>query len=280
MNILLLFPILIISIPIMIGSIHLIKDSIKIVKEKRHQKEEEVRLEKDKQWFYNKVWNANWENKGEKIDIRNIPQLSFEQWLIFYNSAPEHWEINLKQCDYACTQFCAIPNYKKGKIYIDTFWETPEDLYKFMEWQKNEYQKGDAAIFENERAKRLSKLAKCLKEDIGEKNKQVQKELDALEKEVAANMPKPKEEDPIEKYWREQREEQARDCHSLSEFLKYLIEKYPDYNYAETQQMITLDGTIVAEIIFVHKYKPCNSLKITAIRDEKTKVWAEKSTMG
>ena len=93
-------------------------------------------------------------------------------------------------------------------------------------------------------------------------------------------MPKPKEEDPIEKYWREQREEQAKDCHSLSEFLKYLLEKYPDYNYAETQQMITLDGTIVAEIIFIHKYKPCNSLKITAIRDEKTKIWTEKSTMG
>ena len=47
-------------------------------------------------------------------------------------------------------------------------------------------------------------------EDIAEKNKQVQKELDILEKEIAASMPKPKEEDPIEKYWREQREEQAK----------------------------------------------------------------------
>ena len=280
MNILLLLPILIISIPVIIGGIHLMKDGMKAAKEERRQKEEKAQLEKDKQWFYDKVWNANWENKGEQIDIRNIPQLSFEQWLTFYNSAPDRWGIDLRQCDYACTRFCAIPNYKKGKIYIDTFWETPEDLYKFMEWQKNEYQKGDAAIFENERAKRLSKLAKCLKEDIAEKNKQVQKEIDALEKEVAASMPKSKEENPIEKYWREQREEQAKDCHSLSEFLKYLMEKYPDYDYAETQQMITLDGTIVAEIIFVHKYKPGNSLKITAIRDEKTKVWTEKSTMG
>ena len=189
MNILLLLPILIISIPAMIGGIRLMKNGMKAVKEERRQKEKEAQLERDKQWFYNKVWNANWENEGEKIDIREIPQLSFEQWLIFYNSAPGHWEINLRQCDYVCTRFCAIPNYKKGKVYIDTFWETPEDLYKFMEWQKNEYQKGDAAIFENERAKRLSKLAKCLKEDIGEKNKQVQKELEALEKEVAANMP-------------------------------------------------------------------------------------------
>ena len=280
MNILLLLPILIISIPVMIGSIHLMRDGMKAAKEERCQKEKEAQLERDKQWFYNKVWNGNWEYKGEKIDIRNIPQLSFEQWLTFYNSAPERWEINLRQCDYACTRFCAIPAYQKGKVYIDTFWESPEDLYKFMQWQNNEYQKGDAAIFENERAKRLSKLAKCLKEDIAEKNKQVQKELDALEKEVVASMPKPKEENPIEKYWREQREEQAKNCHSLSEFLKYLMEKYPDYNYAETQQMITLDGTIVAEITLVHKHKPGNSLKITAIRDEKTKVWTEKSTMG
>ena len=79
-----------------------------------------------------------------------------------------------------------------------------------MEWQKNEFQKGDVAIFENKRAECLSELAKCLHEDIAEKNKQVQKELDILEKEIAASMPKPKEEDPIEKYWREQREEQAK----------------------------------------------------------------------
>ena len=77
-------------------------------------------------------------------------------------------------------------------------------------WQKNEFQKGDVAIFENKRAERLSELAKCLQEDIVEKNKQVQKELNILEEEIAANMPKPKEEDPIEKYWREQREEQAK----------------------------------------------------------------------
>ena len=144
------------------------------------------------------------------LDIRNIPQLSFEKWLIFYNAAPERWEIDLNQCNYSSAGFCgcAFPNYKKGEIDIDTFWKTPEDLYKFMEWQKNEFQKGDVAIFENKRAERLSELAKCLKEDIAEKNKQVQKELNILEEEIAANMPKPKEENPIEKYWREQREEQ------------------------------------------------------------------------
>ena len=204
MKIFLLLPILTIVIPFIIGGICLIKDHIKTIKKDKAQSEE------DKQWFYNKVWNGNWENEGEKIDIRNIPQLSFEKWLIFYNAAPERWEIDLNQCNYSSTGFCgcAIPNYKKGEIDIDTFWKTPEDLHKFMEWQNNEFQKGDVAIFENKRAERLSELAKCLQEDIAEKNKQVQKELDILEKEIAASMPKPKEENPIEKYWREQREEQ------------------------------------------------------------------------
>ena len=206
MKIFLILPILTIAIPFIIGGICLIEDHIKTIKKDKAQSEE------DKQWFYNKVWNGNWENEGEKIDIRNIPQLSFEKWLIFYNAVPERWEIDLNQCNYSSIGFCgcAIPNYKKGEIYIDTFWKTPEDLYKFIEWQKNEFQKGDVAIFENKRAESLSELAKCLKEDIAEKNKQVQKELNILEKEIAASMPKPKEEDPIEKYWREQREEQAK----------------------------------------------------------------------
>ena len=143
MKIFLILPILTIAIPFIIGGICLIKDHIKTIKKDKAQ------LEEDKQWFYNKVWNGNWENEGEKIDIRNIPQLSFEKWLIFYNAAPERWEIDLNQCNYASAGFCgcAIKKKKKGEIDIDTFWKTPEDLYKFMEWQKNEFQKGDVAIF-------------------------------------------------------------------------------------------------------------------------------------
>lgn len=183
------------------------KQKKELAKIQQEQKEKEEQLAKDRKWFYNKVWNANWENKGEKIDIRDIPQLSFEQWLTFYNSAPERWEINLRQCDYACTQFCAIPTYKKGKVYIDTFWDTPEDLGKFMDWQENEYKAGDVAIFEQERARRLSKLAKCLKEDIAERAKITQKELEALEKEVANSMPTKKPtESSIERICRIQRE--------------------------------------------------------------------------
>ena len=74
MKIFLILPILTIAIPFIIGGICLIKDHIKTIKKDKAQSEE------DKQWFYNKVWNGNWENEGEKIDIRNIPQLSFEKY--------------------------------------------------------------------------------------------------------------------------------------------------------------------------------------------------------
>ena len=106
MKIFLLLPILTIAIPFIIGGICLIKDHIKTIKKDKAQSEE------DKQWFYNKVWNGNWENEGEKIDIRNIPQLSFEKWLIFYSAAPERWEIDLNQCSYASAGFygCAFTN--------------------------------------------------------------------------------------------------------------------------------------------------------------------------
>ena len=281
MSILLLIPILLITIPTIIGGIHLMKDGLKAAKEEKRQKAEQEQLEKDKQWFYNKMWNANWTRDDKPIDIRDIPQLSFEQWLTFYSSAPERWSINLKQNHYGGRVFCAIPAYEKGKIHIATFWETPEDLWKFMEWQENEYTHGNAAIFENERAKRLSKLAKCLKEDLAEKNKQVQKELDALEKEVAASMPPKKiEEDAIQKYMREQHEAktwEAKQMRSLTDYTAELCKNYPDYDYAGSERMLTMDGVLFLKTRFIHKYNK-TELVVTSQFDKQKENWTNLST--
>ena len=270
-----------------VAAINIFKIKRQQKKEERERKyqEEQTQAEKaKKERLYKDVYSSTWTCNKEPLEIRNIPRLSFEQWLTFYNSSPEHWRINLNEYSlpyyYDYGNCCIFPNYIKGKVDVNIVWETPDDLHKFIMWQRNEYKNGDAAIFEEERTRQMSKLTKALREDIKQRHDKAQKEIEELEKQIVANMPKPKEEDLIQKCLREQREEQAKDCHSLSEFLKYLIEKYPDYNYAETQQMMTLDGAIVAEIIFIHKHKPGNSLKITAIRDEKTKVWTEKTTMG
>lgn len=168
-------------------------------KKKEYDKQDATAAEQRAwQMYWDKVWNASWENDGRPIDIRNLPRLSFTQWLTFYNSAPERWQIQEDQTALGSTEFCAIPTYRKGKLAnIDTFWESPEELFKFIQWQKTEYAKGNAALFEAERAQQLSKLAKCLKEDIAEKNAAVKKELAALEEEVKSNMPKKEEFDPI-----------------------------------------------------------------------------------
>lgn len=184
--------------------IHLIADCKEILQEKKkeHNKQDTATAAEKRVWqmYWDKAWNTHWvkTNTNLKMDIRNVPQLSFAQWLTFYNAAPERWQINEEQLSLGDTDFCAIPTYQKGSsMEVDTFWESPEELFKFVKWQREEYAKGQAAIFEAERAKQLSKLAKSLKKDIAEKNEAMKKELAALEEDVKKNMPKKEEFDPI-----------------------------------------------------------------------------------
>lgn len=196
---------MLIIIAIGIATFPLIK-ILKAIIQKTNKEQEEGHAGKRWKKIYNEVLQEDWEYSasGKKIDIRNIPQLSFEQWLTFYNSSPDKWTVDIKHVDigneYTVEYVCVFPKYTKKKTEIFTFWKTPEDLWKFIEWQKNEYKNGDAAIFEIERAKELSKLAKCIKEDIAERTAQTKKELDALEKETIANMPQKAPEDQLHNF--------------------------------------------------------------------------------
>ena len=209
-------------LPIIIGGLALIQVGWKDKKKKRQeererkQQENEAQVEKiRKENFYRDVYKATWAHNKEPMEIRNLPRLSFEQWLIFYNSAPEHWHINLEEYElpyyYDYGKACIFPNYVKGKIDINIVWETPDDLHKFIMWQKNEYKNGDAAIFEEERARQMTKLTKALRDDIKTRNEQAQKELTELEKQIVDSMPtpKPKVEDDIQKCLREQRQKKS-----------------------------------------------------------------------
>lgn len=137
--------------------------------------------------------------KDETIYIKHkyLPRLTFNQWLIFYNSAPEKWKIEA-QYDIGETTYdsvCIAPYYAKSKYNtIYTFWESYEDLKQFIDWYKTEYKTGNAAIFENKRAEKLSELTKYLREDIKERTEKTKKELEALEAETIANMPDKKNE--------------------------------------------------------------------------------------
>ena len=245
-------------------------------REEARERESQEIEENRKKRFYESVWNANWRHNGKPMEIRDIPQLSFEQWLTFYNSSPANWHLGFKEWN---DRYCIFPNYKKGKIDINIFWETPEDLDKFIQWQRNDYKAGDAAIFEEARNKQLAKLTKALQEDMKQRHEQAQKEIEELEKQVAASMPTVKEEDPIQKCLREQREEKAKELNSSTDLIAYVCNKHPDYQYAESQRMLTGDGTVITEVTLVHKHKPGNLIRETYFYDEKTKTWQE-SGMG
>ena len=215
---------------------------------------------------------------GQKVDIRNIPQLSFEQWLTFYNSSPDKWTVDAEHMDigndYTYDYACIFPKYTKKKTDIFTFWETPEDLWHFIEWQKNEYKNGDAAIFEEQRAKELSKLAKCLKEDIAEKAAQTKKELDVLEQETIANMPQKTPDDQLHNFLNFQRQ-----VHSGT-FDKTKLEKICDERIMLNngsieckETFIYIDPTILSKPIklqrnYIYNIKKENPTKEYIIHDE------------
>ena len=211
------------ALPIVIGGLGIIREGWKDKKRKRQEenerksKEEQIQAEKaKKERLYREVYSDTWTCHGKPIEIRNIPRLSFEQWLTFYNSSPEHWKINFNEYPLPCYYYyayekcCIFPNYEKGKTNINIVWETPDDLYKFIMWQQNEYKNGNAAIFEEERARQMSKLTKALREDMKQRHDQAQKEIGELEKQIAASMPTVRKEDPIQKCLREQREEKTK----------------------------------------------------------------------
>ena len=211
------------ALPIIIGGLRILREGWKDKKRKRQEEKErkyqeyQDQIEKEKkERFYREVYSSPWTQNGKPIEVRNLPRLSFEQWLTFYNSSPKHWNINLDEYSlpyyyhHVGENCCISPNYEKGKIDINIVWETPDDLYKFIMWQKNEYKNGNAAIFEEERARQMSKLTKALREDMKQRHEQAQKEIGELERQIAASMPTVRKEDPIQKCLREQREEKTK----------------------------------------------------------------------
>ena len=152
--------------------------------EKEYQETLQRIEEKAYKDFYDRVINTNWWDTDErtKVDIRNLPRLSFDAWLTFYNSSPEKWEFSFSQFE---NKYCIFPKYTKKRETIFTFWETPTDLGKFKDWCENEYKTGNAAGFEQKRNKELAKLTEFLRQDIQTRAEETHKELEKLEKRAA-----------------------------------------------------------------------------------------------
>ena len=141
--------------------------------------------------------------KAMKQRVLDMPQLTFDRWLTFYNNKPEAWVIQKEQQ----RVFANIPYYekttqhedKKGKIrdftvFLPVFWESPEEMKKYRDWVENEYQRGNAAIFEQQRDKNMKLFVDQMQEDVAARRAQAQAEIDKLREQTKQVLQKPKKE--------------------------------------------------------------------------------------
>jgi len=129
--------------------------------------------------------------------VVEMPQLTFERWLTFYNNKPECWVIQRNEM-----QQCAdVPYYvkvnkhedKRGKIkeslsFVPTYWINAEEKQKYRRWVEEKYEFGDAQIYENARDAKLKELVGYIEEDINDRRKVFEKELEEVKKDITLRL--------------------------------------------------------------------------------------------
>lgn len=178
--------------------------SVKI-DETKQKKQEEEELKAEVNDTYNKILQANYRDNfsDSKGAIKELPQMTFERWLTFYNTNPDNWDMEKfithiefsKQNSSATCYDYLIPTYYKTTVHkghdgrireiknvvgIPIFWSSPEEMVKFDNWFKNEYKRGNAAGYERKRDEALEQLAKYLQEDIDERRAKILKDYEKV----------------------------------------------------------------------------------------------------
>lgn len=173
----------------------------------------------DTDYYAPKIWSPyySFENnqigkdmaqKAMKQRILDMPQLTFERWLTFYNNKPEAWVIQKDENHiYALAN---IPYYQKtihhenkrghmkdSTVFVPTFWTNAEEMKKYRDWVETEYQSGKAAEFEQLRNKNMKILVDYMQEDIAAHRAIAEAELQKLREQTKQEIQKAKEEKPI-----------------------------------------------------------------------------------
>lgn len=168
------------------------------VGEARQEKEKNERAKIETDSIYNKILQANYRDNitDAKGSIKELPQMTFERWLTFYNTNPDNWDmkefathVEFPNQNSSSTRYdYLIPTYYKTTVHkghdgrvreiknvvgIPIFWSSPEEMVKFDHWYANEYKQGKAAGYERKRDEALEQLAKYLQEDIDERRAQI-----------------------------------------------------------------------------------------------------------
>ena len=177
--------------------------SVKI-DEAKQKKQEEEDLKAEVNNTYNQILQANYRDNfsDSKGSIKELPQMTFERWLTFYNTNPDNWDMEKftthiefsKRNSSTCYDYL-IPTYYKTTVHkghdgrvreiknvvgIPIFWSSPEEMVKFDNWFKNEYKKGNAAGYERKRDEAMEQLAKYLQEDVNERRAQILRDYEAI----------------------------------------------------------------------------------------------------
>ncbi len=159
--------------------------------------------------------------------IVDMPRLTFERWLTFYNLNPENWFIQTTNDVYS-SFYSDIPYYAKLNedkkwIVLPIFWSSPEEMGKYRDWLENVYQHGNARIHQQKQEENYKKLVEIVENDIKERQDKVQQDLLDMRKELLAI--KSKETTPIE--------EEAEITLRLSDGTTYKVNKQ-DYEWYMT----------------------------------------------
>ena len=178
--------------------------SVKI-DEAKQKKQEEKKLEAEVNNTYNKILQANYRDSfsDSKGCIKELPQMTFERWLTFYNTNPDNWDMEKftthiefsKQNSSSTYYDYLIPTYYKTTTHKDQygrvreiknvvgipiFWSSAEEMVKFDNWFKNEYKSGNAAGYERKRDASMEQLSKYLQEDIEERRAQILRDYEKV----------------------------------------------------------------------------------------------------
>lgn len=128
------------------------------------------------------------------------PRISFKRFLNLYSVSPEKWIITTNE--YAVNH--NFPFYihtikeNNKQTAIPLYWESPDDLEEYYNWVEEQFEKGDAALYQNARDKSLKQLTQYIQEDLQEKRKQFEIEMKTLEEQTKKDMEKLNEKKAIE----------------------------------------------------------------------------------
>lgn len=178
--------------------------SVKI-DETKQKKQEEEELKAEVNDTYNKILQSNYRDSfsNSKGSIKELPQMTFERWLTFYNTNPDNWDmekftthIEFSKQNSSTTYYDhLIPTYYKTTTHKDQygrvrevknvvgipiFWSSAEEMAKFDDWFRNEYKRGNAAGYERKRDASMEQLSKYLQEDIEERRAQILKDYEKV----------------------------------------------------------------------------------------------------